>query len=144
MFGLVAFAGVIPITQRAPTSTKLRLRAIRLSGSPASCDASVRVKHKAILWITNAWFWRVIHRFLRVVDNFLRIFTPTRTFKANAWSAINLSHHQVTTIRRVFLVYGAHDSKSNIARYALIFIRWHLRQLSNTRSYSRICSIVRF
>jgi hypothetical protein len=43
----VACAGVMPITQSTPQTTKQRLRAIRLTGSPPLVDGSDAVKNRA-------------------------------------------------------------------------------------------------
>lgn len=69
-FGVfIAEAGVVPNTQSAPNSTKQRLRATRLSGSPARMERIVYVKDNAIMWITLTGCRRVVHRLLGVVDN---------------------------------------------------------------------------
>jgi len=44
-----AFAGVVPTTHSTANSTRLRLRAIRLSGSPASMERTALVKYRATL-----------------------------------------------------------------------------------------------
>jgi len=41
---VTASAGVVPTTHSTPNSTRLRLRAIRISGSPASMERTDAVK----------------------------------------------------------------------------------------------------
>jgi hypothetical protein len=56
--------------------TTLRLRSwAELSARaalPARSNRTGLVKHLAILWITQAYLGRVVHRFLALVDNYLQ------------------------------------------------------------------------
>ena len=85
---VTASAGVMPMTQSTPTSTTRRPRAIRLSGSPASDDASNDVKRRATLSVLVG----VAHSlWTKPVDN-LCILTPSSTFESDACDAVNALH----------------------------------------------------
>jgi hypothetical protein len=64
----VALAGVVLTTQSAANSTKHRLRAIRLSGSPTSMERTERRKYISTLSVLLGVFNSL---WMKPVDNFI-------------------------------------------------------------------------